>query len=114
MSKFYYRDGSLAVDMSLPNCKEKMSTLEEKLSDPKYKVVKQDVLKNGLYVSTVWVGIDYSLVGGEPLIFETMVFPNKGDWLDLDMERYSTEKEALAGHREMVKKWSKYTDKSET
>ena len=37
---------------------------------------------------------------GTPLIFETMVF---GGLNDQDMERYSTEREAMAGHDRMCR-----------
>lgn len=77
----------------------------------KLKLVKQELLSNGFYVSTVWLGLDHSFHPGQkPLIFETMVFKKiKKDKLgeDVDMDRYSTEAEALQGHEEMVKKWSK-------
>jgi hypothetical protein len=50
-------------------------------------------------VSTVWLGLNHSFTDGPPLIFETMVF---GGEHDQDQERYSTEAEALAGHRRIV------------
>ena len=56
-------------------------------------------------ISTVLLSVDHNLSGrGLPVIFETMVF-KKGDWEDLDMNRYCTKKQALAGHAAMVKKW---------
>lgn len=76
------------------------------LADPKKKVVKQETLENGLWISTVWLGLDHNYGEGRPLIFETMVFKKKGDWSELDMDRYSTEKEAIKGHERMVKKWA--------
>ena len=57
----------------------------------------------GGYVSTVWLGLDHSFFSGPPLIFETMVFSFFGR--SLDINRYSTENEAWAGHWEMVNKW---------
>jgi hypothetical protein len=60
-------------------------------------------------VSTVFLGLDHRHFGdGPPLLFETMVFANKGagegfpDELDGRMNRYSTWDEAEAGHAEMV------------
>jgi hypothetical protein len=61
-----------------------------------------------LFVSTVWLGIDYGLGMGPPLIFETMVFPvnrneasvlhpELAEWLEA-VWRYPTEGLALAGH----------------
>ena len=110
MSKWYWRDGSLAVDMNNPDWSSQMKKLDKKIQDRTYKIVKQETLSNGYFVSTVWLGIDHSfsfLEPHTPLIFETMVFPKKGNYKDLDMDRYSTEKEALSGHNKMVKKWSK-------
>ncbi len=75
------------------------------------------------WISTVWIGMNHSFSAGPPLIFETMVFDKsapKPKWpperdddsdeyeitssTDLDMERYSTEKEAIEGHERMVEK----------
>lgn len=58
--------------------------------------------------SHVYLGLNHSyLINERPLIYETMVFHDRqfrdGD---IDMERYSNRKEALAGHRQMVKKWA--------
>lgn len=50
-----------------------------------------------IHVSTVWLGLDHSFNGGPPLIFETMIFGGEHDQYQ---ERYSTEEEALAGHKE--------------
>jgi len=52
-------------------------------------------------VSTVWLGLDHQWGDGPPLIFETMVF---GGSIEGEMERYSTEAEALAGHAAMCAK----------
>ena len=50
-------------------------------------------------VSTVFLGMDHSLGGSVPILFETMVFGGK---LDEEMERYRTWDEAEAGHTAMV------------
>jgi hypothetical protein len=70
-------------------------------------------------VSTVWLGLDHGFSLYEdapPIIFESMVFA-RGGWesdrdargrkeddafMEFDMERYSTEQQALDGHRAMV------------
>jgi hypothetical protein len=74
------------------------------------RIIKQETLPNGRYVSTVWLGIDHRFGDdGPPLIFETMLFDakdSKGLGEDLDMDRYSTHEEAVAGHQRMVEKWS--------
>ena len=65
-----------------------------------------DLLPNGINVSTVWLGIDHGIGVGEPMIFETMVFP-QDSWDDMECERYSTKKEARAGHEVLVKKYKR-------
>lgn len=71
----------------------------------KQRIVKQTMLKNGKWVSTVFLGLDHNFFGGKPYLFETMVFPSKTDYSELDCNRYSTWDEAAAGHLEMIKKW---------
>jgi hypothetical protein len=73
------------------------------LQDVEYKRIAWDVLADETQISTVWLGLDHGF-GGRPLIFETMVFPPNSS-LDLDCERYETEREALIGHAAMVMKW---------
>lgn len=79
-----------------------------KLEDPKYKFIDRTE-KNGVTVSTVWLGIDHatSLWGKrrKPVIFETMVFGLSND--DNPCERYCTLKEAQAGHKMMCKLYLK-------
>ena len=50
-------------------------------------------------VSTVFLGLDHSFGGGEPQLFETMIFGGK---LDGEMWRYSTWEQAEKGHQEAV------------
>lgn len=56
------------------------------------------------YISTVWLGINHADSGAkEPVIFETVIFG--GDFNEEGkeyVERYSTEAQALAGHRRAV------------
>ena len=96
-----------------------------------YQILKQEYVGD-YWVSTVWLGLDHAFGEGPPLIFETMVFNHTkpkpprppanmeigseemAQWLedypeqtsasDLDMERWSTEGDALEGHRQMVNK----------
>lgn len=75
--------------------------------ETKDRKVAKDVLPDGKVVSTVFLGMDHRFDEGPPLIFETMVFPNEKDFGELDMDRYSTEEEALKGHKKMVRKWTK-------
>jgi len=98
-AKFYDRQGKLI----------NLYQFEEYLGDPDYKVLKQDVFVMGgepVMVSTVWLGLDHSFIGGlfrslphRPLIFETMIF---GGTHDLQQWRSHTEQEALEAHREAV------------
>lgn len=61
---------------------------------------------NGYYVSTVFLGLDHQMGEGEPILFETMVFPSgDGEFNEQEMDRYSTYQEALDGHWAMVEKW---------
>ena len=69
-----------------------------------YKRVAETTLKDGKWISTVWLGLDHGF-GEKIQIFETMVFPNKEDGDDLDCERYSTLGKAITGHKKMVEKW---------
>jgi hypothetical protein len=52
--------------------------------------------KDDITVSTVFVGIEASLPGSEPKLFETMIFGNKSDDY---VTRYSTWEEAKRGHQ---------------
>lgn len=73
-----------------------------------HKHIKQDVLPDGKYVSTTWLGTDHRLHGdGLPLIFETMVFDSKDRFIELDIKFHSTEAEALAGHEAMITRWTR-------
>lgn len=100
MARWYDRQGN-EIDVS---------SASKLLNDISYKRIAYDEIDH-VRVSTVWLGLDHRFGGdGPPLIFETMVFPKKnGNWLDdyrdVDCQRYATEAEALAGHKEMVEKW---------
>jgi len=75
--------------------------------DPDYKFIKRDTLPSGKMISTVWLGLDHGLSAEKPLVFETMVFPNEGNYEDEYCERYSTKEEAIKGHERIVAEWSK-------
>jgi hypothetical protein len=72
------------------------------MEDVEYKRVAEAHI-GPLWVSTVWLGSNHRFGEGTPLIFETMVFPQEGDWNEEICERYATEEEALAGHQRIVK-----------
>ena len=87
--------------------KDDYKLIEERLSDMKYKRVAETILADGKRVSTVWLGLDHNFgFNGPPIIFETMVFPADGAYMELDCNRYSTLAEAQTGHWDMVKKWT--------
>ena len=52
-------------------------------------------------VSTVWLGVDHNWGGGQPILFETMVFGG-GEEQDQSQWRWHTEAEARTGHAEIV------------
>lgn len=92
MSYYYDKEGK-KIDM-MEWCKL--------FEDFNYKVVQQDKLPNGKFVSTVWLGLDHQFGNGPPLIFETMIFPKKGSVDEEYCERYSTLEEAIKGHRKAL------------
>lgn len=126
MSLWYGRDGKVLVDAELgtKEWEKQMSKIEKLLTDPAYKIVQQDYTpKKKYWVSTVWLGLDHSFMGkGKPIIFETMVFSGrtskkKPDKFfpagftyrrDFEQVRYSTEAEAIKGHKKLLKE---YTEK---
>lgn len=70
---------------------------------PEYQRVAETTVHQ-IWVSTVWLGLDHGFsFGGDhtPIIFETMAFGPKS-WSELEIRRYATETEALAGHEEVV------------
>ena len=62
--------------------------------------VANDLVGNS-HISTVFLGVDYSYAGGQPFLYETMVFggPFNGKQI-----YYRTWEEAERGHKEMVEK----------
>ena len=60
----------------------------------------RDTVK-GYDVSTVFLGINHNQsFNGPPLLFETMVF--QGSHTDLHRQRYSTYKQAVDGHKQVI------------
>ena len=83
----------------------------ESFGKQSYKRVAETTLPDGKWVSTVWLGLDHRFGDdGLPLIFETMVFNSKVTMQELDVARYSTEAEAIAGHAERVKTWTEHPE----
>lgn len=50
-------------------------------------------------VSTVFLGINHAFLGGEPILFETMIFGGQQDGY---CQRYSTWEEAEVGHQKAI------------
>jgi hypothetical protein len=65
------------------------------------RITKQTYIGN-VFVSTVFLGIDHNFGEGKPLLWETMMFNSKKRALSSYQERYSTLKEAKAGHKRAV------------
>jgi hypothetical protein len=69
---------------------------------------------NGLYVSTIFLGIDHAFgFGGPPILFETMIFASEKydppenlanilDWAHGYQTRYCTWDEAVKGHENII------------
>jgi len=93
-STFYTREGNPIFD----------SAKWAKIFESSDRIITQTNIAKNRLVSTVWLGIDHNFGSGEPLIFETMVFDENR--AELDIDRYSTEVEAKAGHAAMVAKWN--------
>jgi hypothetical protein len=97
-TKWYNRDGEV-IDTHAAN---------RLLGDPDYKRVSLTDISSAddpdmrHRVSTVWLGLDHGFDNSDPVIFETMVFADGDTAADEWMRRYSTEKEALEGHAEIV------------
>jgi hypothetical protein len=89
----------------------------ELFKDKDYRVVSQQYLSPNLLVSTVWLGLNHNFRDGEPEVFETMIFgktDKDGFREDLEMERYATEAEAIAGHRKYMAKYTQYLKDNKT
>jgi hypothetical protein len=59
----------------------------------------EDKVRDGVTVSTVFLGLNHNFGNGVPLLWETMIF---GGPEDQYQERYATREEALAGHIKAV------------
>jgi len=78
--------------------------------DDNYRMVRNEYLKNGLYVSTIWMGMDHAMplfptpADYKPVIFETMVL----DKAELVYQRRAhDEAGALIVHEDAVSEFEK-------
>ncbi len=78
--------------------------IEKKFCDLSYKIIKQEKLWWGGFLSTVWLGLDHSFDilnhNRKPLIFETMLFYRNDSFGQV---RYPTLDEAIQGHEDFRK-----------
>jgi len=56
----------------------------------------------GYYISTVFLGIDHSFGGTDPILFETMVFSGKSQDIEELCWRYPTWDNAVEGHKKVM------------
>jgi len=70
-------------------------------NDKNGRAVGQAVVE-GYYISTVFLGIDHSFGGPDPILFETMVFSDKGKNAEELCWRYPTWDNAVEGHKKVM------------
>ncbi len=78
-----------------------------------YRRIGSRYLWGGIWVSTVWLGLDHGF-GGQELYFETMVFKNrlfKRGREDIDQIRYTNLHQAEQGHEATVDKYMPWFQK---
>lgn len=78
----------------------------ERLNPEKRRIGRDNIGR--LLVSTVFLGLDHGYYG-DILLFETMIF--NGDGEELYQDRYTTYKDALEQHEEIVKTLMKKHEK---
>jgi hypothetical protein len=103
MMQKYYLKGKVPVPCD--------SLMVWRMAIERDRAVAKTHLPGGVEVSTVFLGLDHNWGGGEPLLFETMIF---GGELDGEQWRYSTWEEAEKGHKRacgLVSKTVKPTNK---
>lgn len=95
---FYYNRQGAAISF------EKFVELYAK--GPEYRQVKETMLPNGIWVSTVFLGLDHNMGrGGPPLIFETMAFDSEKNLNSLACVQSSREREARIAHIQMCARY---------
>lgn len=78
----------------------------ERIGREKAHRVAETTLDDGRWVSTVCLMIDHNWGDGPPVVFETMVFPSRGELSEIYMDRYSTYEAAFEGHKSVVAAFS--------
>jgi len=96
-SIYYVReaDGTIRNATSIEEFGESLGKMDTR------RIARTEVAE-GVEVSTVFLGLDHNFgFDGAPVLFETLVF---GCPLDGEMDRYTTESAARAGHEAMVER----------
>jgi hypothetical protein len=78
-----------------PITKDHWARLHE---DHDYVVIAKRDFEGKVQVSTCWLGLDHNFGGGNPSIFETMIFAPDRYPYDQAQMRYATLEQARAGH----------------
>lgn len=105
---FFRLEGRVAVSCSMSawGAEGQRRRIAVQESDGKvdpWRVGRDEIEGRDLEVSTVFLGLDHSWGGGEPILFETMVLREAGGGLeDLYMERSSTWERAANTHERVV------------
>jgi len=106
MSDSYRMDGS-----PYPEGDEGLFQWAKDFEDSRGRIIEQNHLWNGIFLSTVWIGLNHRFGEGPPLIFETMAFNEIGEESfsfnggsrqyspDFYQRRYSTMAQAEDGHQ---------------
>ena len=98
MKSMYILDHHTSVPIDT-STKEGLSKWEQWMSKADRLVAKTQI-NDSIEVSTVFLGLDHNHYGGEPVLFETMVFR---DGHGVEMDRCCTWEEAEAMHEKMVR-----------
>ncbi len=95
-NEFYKLDGKTPVQV------DNLLELGDMFTDPKTRIVRQTHFSDGRKLSTVFLAINHNYYdGGDPILFETMIFGDpEGNEI---LARYSTWEEAEEGHIKTVK-----------
>lgn len=96
---YYVYDLKTGIPVMEPNQEKAWAFLDG------HKIVEQTALAC-CWISTVFLSLDHQHGSGPPLVFETMVFPSRGNLHEIDADRYTTLEEAVAGHKRFVKKYT--------
>lgn len=68
-------------------------------SSQKRHIMKTEFKEEGIIISTIFLAIDCSFGQRKPMLYETAVFPTTIGVI----KRYHTKKEAIKGHKDIVK-----------